>query len=99
MSSEAQVLLRRAGDEFEQWIPAGYRAEGSGAEDSGGEADGAEASGGKSSGGAAVTPRIAVFTTKFTTNESVTAGRGMYVAYLFAADMSTVTLTLNQGIA
>jgi hypothetical protein len=77
MSSEAQMLLRQAGVEFEQWIPAGYRAEGRGG-----------------TGRAAVTPSIAVFDT----DETVTVRRGMYVAYLFAADMSTVTLTLNQGI-
>ncbi len=77
MSSEAQMLLRQVRVEFEQWLPAGYRAEGSGG-----------------TGRAAVTPRIAVFTA----GETVTAGRGMYVAYLFAADMSTVTLTLNQGV-
>jgi hypothetical protein len=79
MSSEAQMLLRQARAEFEQWIPAGCRAEGSG---------------GKGNR-AAVTPRIAVFNT----DETVTTRRGIHVAYLFAADMSTVTLTLNQGIA
>jgi hypothetical protein len=40
----------------------------------------------------AVTPRIAIFAA----NE--TARSGIYVAYLFAADMSTVTLSLTQGI-
>jgi hypothetical protein len=78
MSSEAQMLLRQVRVEFEQLIPAGYRAEGSGGK----------------GGRAAVTPMIAVFNT----DEAVTARRGIYVAYLFAADMSTVTLTLNQGV-
>jgi hypothetical protein len=49
-----------------------------------------EAGGGR--GRAAVTPRIAVFA------EAETARTGLYVAYLFAADMSAVTLSLNQGI-
>jgi MrcB-like, N-terminal domain/Glycosyl hydrolases family 25 len=78
MSSEAQKLLRQVRIEFEQWIPAGYAAEGSGG----------------TVGKAAVAPKIAVFNT----DGAVTARRGIYVAYLFAADMSTVTLTLNQGI-
>lgn len=78
MSSEAQMLLRQARAEFEQWLPAGYRAEGSGGK-----------------GRAAVTPRIAIFNA----DETSTTRRGIYVAYLFAADTSTVTLTLNQGIA
>src|SRR5262249_19369811 len=30
MSSEAQMLLRQARVEFEEWLPARYRAEGSG---------------------------------------------------------------------
>ena len=77
MSSEAQTLLREARVEFEQWIPAGYRADG----------------GGK--GSAAVTPRIAIFNT----DETVTTRHGIYLAYVFAADMRTVTLTLNQGLA
>src|SRR5262249_7217403 len=38
-------------------------------------------------------PRIAIFDT----DETTTTRRGIYVAYMFAADMSTVTLTLNQG--
>ncbi|WP_117209319.1 MrcB family domain-containing protein [Allorhizocola rhizosphaerae] len=42
----------------------------------------------------AITPRIAVFHR----DETTTIRHGMYVAYLFAADNSTVTLTLNQGI-
>jgi MrcB-like, N-terminal domain/Glycosyl hydrolases family 25 len=78
MSSEAQMLLRHACVEFEQWIPAGYRAEGNGG------------TGGK----AVVAPSIAVLST----DETVAARRGVHVAYLFAADMSTVTLSLNQGI-
>src|SRR5262245_24823133 len=77
MSSEAQMLLRQATVEFEQWLPAGYQAEGSGGK-----------------GSAAVIPRIAVFNQ----DETITARRGVYLAYVFAADMSTVALTLNQGI-
>lgn len=50
------------------------------------------ASGGK--GGAAVVPWIAVFQP----DETVTAQRGMYVVYLFSADMATVALSLNQGV-
>lgn len=73
MSSEAQLLLRRANIELRQWIPAGYRIEGG-------------------RGKPAVTPRIAIFAA------SETARSGIYVAYLFAADMSTVTLSLTQGI-
>jgi GH25 family lysozyme M1 (1,4-beta-N-acetylmuramidase) len=73
MSSEAQMLLRQARVEFEQWIPAGYRVEGG-------------------RGRAAATPSIAVYTA------AETSRSGLYVAYLFAADMSTVTLSLNQGI-
>jgi len=76
MSSEAQVLLRQARVEFKQWIPAGYRVEGSGGR-----------------GRGAVTPSIAVLA------ETETARIGVYVAYLFAADMTTVTLSLNQGIS
>ncbi|HEY7225484.1 MAG TPA: DUF3578 domain-containing protein [Micromonosporaceae bacterium] len=75
MSSEAQGLLRRAGVEFEQWIPAGHRAQGSGGR-----------------GRAAVIPSIVIFTV------GEEARSGLFVAYLFAADMSTVTLSLNQGI-
>jgi hypothetical protein len=41
----------------------------------------------------AATPSIAVF------GAAETARSGLYVAYLFAADMSTVTLSLNQGIS
>src|SRR5262245_48668393 len=78
MSSEAQMLLRQARDEFEQWLPAGDQAEGGGGK-----------------GRAALTPRIAIFDAV----EAATARTGIYVAYVFAADMSTVTLTLNQGIA
>jgi hypothetical protein len=43
-------------------------------------------------GRAAVTPSIAVYA------PAETARSGLYVAYLFAADLSTVTLSLNQGI-
>lgn len=78
MSSEAQLLLRRADVEFEQWLPTGYRV---------------EASGGR--GRATATPRIAIVDA----DETTTTRRGLYVAYLFAADMSTVALTLNQGVA
>jgi GH25 family lysozyme M1 (1,4-beta-N-acetylmuramidase) len=46
------------------------------------------------SGESAITPRIAIFNPAETTS----ARQGLYVAYLFAADKSTVTLTLNQGV-
>lgn len=49
-------------------------------------------SGGKGNG--AVCPWISVFDP----DETTTAQRGMYVVYLFAADMSTVALSLNQGV-
>jgi hypothetical protein len=39
-------------------------------------------------------PWIAVFDPDETTN----ATRGLYVVYLFAADMSTISLSLNQGV-
>lgn len=78
MSSEAQMLLRQARVEFEQWIPAGYRAEGSG-----GTGDTAVA-----------TPTIAVLST----DETGTARSGVNLAYVFAEDMSTVTLTLADEI-
>ena len=39
-------------------------------------------------------PWIAVFDP----DETETATRGLYVVYLFAADMSTVSLSLNQGV-
>jgi GH25 family lysozyme M1 (1,4-beta-N-acetylmuramidase) len=42
----------------------------------------------------AITPGIAIVNP----DETTTARHGMYVAYLFAADKSTVTLTLNQGM-
>lgn len=42
----------------------------------------------------AITPGIAIFNP----DETTTTRHGMYVAYLFAADKSTVTLTLNQGV-
>ncbi|MEV4462126.1 DUF3578 domain-containing protein [Micromonospora echinofusca] len=51
-----------------------------------------EGSGGK--GVAAHCPWIGVFDP----DETTTARRGMYVVYLFAADMKTVALTLNQGV-
>ncbi|SMD07299.1 MrcB family domain-containing protein [Kibdelosporangium aridum] len=50
------------------------------------------ASGGKGNG--AIVPWIAVFDP----DETTTAQRGMYVVYLFAADMSSVALSLNQGV-
>lgn len=49
-------------------------------------------SGGK--GNAAVCPWIAVFNP----DETTTAQRGMYVVYLFAEDMKSVSLSLNQGV-
>ncbi|MGW5265706.1 MrcB family domain-containing protein [Microbispora sp. NPDC004025] len=45
-------------------------------------------------GAGATSPWIAVFNP----DETETARRGMYVVYLFAADLSTVTLSLNQGV-
>lgn len=45
-------------------------------------------------GNASESPWIAVFNTA----ETTTARRGMYVVYLFAADMERVFLTLNQGV-
>lgn len=42
----------------------------------------------------AITPGISIVNP----DETTTARHGIYVAYLFAADMSTVTLTLNQGM-
>jgi hypothetical protein len=77
MSSEAHDLLRKAEDEFKQWIPSGYLVEGNGGK-----------------GKPAITPRIAIFDP----DQTRTTRRGLYVAYLFAADNSTVTLTLNQGV-
>ena len=77
MGSEAQSLLRQAGSEFKQWLPAGYLATGSGGK-----------------GNAAVGPWIAVFDP----DETTTAQRGMYVVYLFSADMRSVVLSLNQGV-
>jgi hypothetical protein len=50
------------------------------------------ASGGK--GNAATVPWIAIFHP----DETNTAQRGMYVVYLFDADMKTVVLSLNQGV-
>ena len=44
-------------------------------------------------GKSAVTPRIRIFAGTETTRS------GIHIAYLFAADMSTVTLSLTQGIA
>ncbi|HZM77895.1 MAG TPA: DUF3578 domain-containing protein [Candidatus Limnocylindrales bacterium] len=51
-----------------------------------------EGIGGKSK--PAITPRIAIFNPA----ETTTTRHGIYVAYVFAADNSTVTLTLNQGV-
>lgn len=51
-----------------------------------------DASGGK--GNAAVVPWIAVFDPE----ETETARRGMYVVYLFDAEMKNVWLSLNQGV-
>jgi hypothetical protein len=45
-------------------------------------------------GNAAIVPWIAVFDP----DETTSAQRGMYVVYLYAADMSTVSLSLNQGV-
>src|SRR4051812_33560390 len=50
-----------------------------------------EGSGGK--GNPAVVPWIGVFDP----DETTTAQRGMYVVYLFAADMSSIVLSLAQG--
>jgi hypothetical protein len=77
MSSPAQQLLRSAQTELLQWIPAGYRPEGSGGR-----------------GAAAFVPWIAVFDP----DETDGARHGMYVVYLFAEDMQTVVLSLNQGV-
>src|SRR5262249_39365163 len=52
-----------------------------------------EGNGGK--GKPAITPRIALFNR----DETTTIRQGIYIAYLFAADKSTVTLTLNQGVS
>jgi hypothetical protein len=51
-----------------------------------------ESSGGK--GKPAVTPWIAIFHP----SETTTTRNGIYLAYLFDADMRTVTLTLNQSV-
>jgi hypothetical protein len=45
-------------------------------------------------GAPAFCPWVAVFDP----DETLTATRGMYVVYLFAADMKTVALSLNQGV-
>ncbi|GAB1641430.1 MrcB family domain-containing protein [Krasilnikovia sp. MM14-A1259] len=45
-------------------------------------------------GGGAISPWIGVFNPA----ETTTAQKGMYVVYLFAADMKRVYLTLNQGV-
>jgi hypothetical protein len=50
-----------------------------------------EGHGGK--GKPAITPRIAIFNP----DETTTTRHGIYVAYLYAAGRTTVTLTLNQG--
>ncbi|MGN9845082.1 MrcB family domain-containing protein [Nonomuraea sp. H19] len=52
----------------------------------------AEGSGGKGVG--ATCPWIAIFNPE----ETETARRGMYVVYLYAADMKSVALSLNQGV-
>ncbi|MEU6997213.1 DUF3578 domain-containing protein [Nonomuraea sp. NPDC046570] len=77
MSGEAQQLLRQAGTELRQWIPAGYLPVGSGGK-----------------GAAAFVPWISIFDR----DETDTARHGMYVVYLFAQDMQTVSLGLNQGV-
>jgi GH25 family lysozyme M1 (1,4-beta-N-acetylmuramidase) len=51
-----------------------------------------EGSSGK--GKPAITPRIAIFNR----DETTTIRQGIYIAYLFTADQSAVTLTLNQGV-
>jgi MrcB-like, N-terminal domain len=51
-----------------------------------------EGSGGK--GVPTLTPWVAVFDPA----ETKTAQRGMYIVYLFAEDMTTVALSLNQGV-
>lgn len=50
-------------------------------------------SSGSGKGKPAITPMIAIFDPA----ETTTTRHGIYVAYVFAADMRTVTLTLNQG--
>ncbi|TDC03376.1 DUF3578 domain-containing protein [Nonomuraea longispora] len=77
MSSDAQRLLRQAGTELLQWLPAGYLPVGSGGK-----------------GAPAFVPWISVFDP----DETETARHGMYVVYLFAEDMQTVALSLNQGV-
>lgn len=77
MSSGAQQLLRSAATELMQWIPVGYRPEGSGGR-----------------GNPAIVPWVAVFDP----DETDGAQHGMYVVYLFAKDMKTVSLSLNQGV-
>lgn len=52
----------------------------------------AQGSGGQ--GGPAFVPWIAVFDP----DETTTAQRGMYVVYLFAVELGTVVLSLNQGV-
>jgi MrcB-like, N-terminal domain len=75
--SEAQQLLKSAGHELAQWLPAGYIAQGSGGR-----------------GNTAVVPWISIFDL----DETDSAQHGMYVVYLFAADLQTVALSLNQGV-
>ncbi|WP_063735455.1 MrcB family domain-containing protein [Streptomyces sp. RTd22] len=55
---------------------------------------GFEAEGQGGSGGASKTPWIGVYDPDITRDPK----RGLYLAYIFAADFSTVTLTLQQGV-
>ncbi|MEU1804436.1 DUF3578 domain-containing protein [Streptomyces sp. NPDC019937] len=55
---------------------------------------GFEAEGKGGSGGASKTPWIGVYDPDITRDPK----RGLYLAYIFAADLSTVTLTLQQGV-
>ncbi|MFE1975972.1 MrcB family domain-containing protein [Streptomyces hygroscopicus] len=73
----AQDLLRKAGEHWEQLLPAGFEAEGNGG-----------------SGGASRTPWIGVYDPDITRDPK----QGLYLAYIFAADLNTVTLTLQQGV-
>jgi len=53
-----------------------------------------EAEGNGGSGGASRTPWIGVYDPEITRDPK----RGLYLAYIFAADLKTVTLTLQQGV-
>lgn len=55
---------------------------------------GFEAEGNGGSGGASRTPWIGVYDPDITSDPK----KGLYLAYIFAADLSTVTLTLQQGV-